>query len=100
MRHSSHSRSATGDLDPELAAAGPGRPGVWIVRVLVAYAIVGLGLGIYAATREYQDGSLPHDNTSAGVVGLFVACFWPVVVVIIALGIAANYLARLIGGHR
>jgi nitric oxide reductase large subunit len=70
------------------------------MAVAAVYAVIGLGLGLYAATREYQDGSLPHDNTSAGVVGLFVACFWPVVVAIIALGIVANQLSRLIGGHR
>lgn len=67
---------------------------------IVIYALVGLGLGIYAATREYQDGSLPHDTTSAGVVGFFVACFWPVVVAVIALGIAAHEMARLVGRAR
>jgi len=64
---------------------------------IAAYVVVGLGLGIYAATREYQDGSLPHDNTSAGVVGFFVACFWPIVVAVIALGIAAYWLRTRIG---
>jgi hypothetical protein len=67
---------------------------------IVAYALVGLSLGVYAATREYQEGSLPHDTTSAGVVGFFVALFWPVVVAVVALGIAAHWLARLVGGHR
>ena len=62
----------------------------------VAYVLVGLGLGVYAATREYQDGALPHDTTSAGVVGFFVACFWPVVVAVIGLGVAAHWCARLV----
>jgi type III secretory pathway component EscS len=68
-----------------------------VTAFVVGYAVVGLGLGLYAATREYQDGSLPHDDTSAGVVGLFVACFWPVVVVIIAFGVAAHWLRTKIG---
>jgi type III secretory pathway component EscS len=64
---------------------------------IVVYAVVGISLGLYAATREYQDGSLPSDTTSAGVVGFFVACFWPVVVVVIAFGIAAHWLRTKIG---
>jgi hypothetical protein len=61
-----------------------------------AYVLAGLALGVYAATREYQDGALPRDRTSAGVVGLFVACFWPAVVAVVALGIAAHWCARLV----
>jgi hypothetical protein len=64
----------------------------WLV---VAYAVIGLVLGVYAAAREYRDESVPADNTSAGVVGFFVACFWPVVVVIVALGIAGRWALKL-----
>lgn len=64
---------------------------IWVI----GYVVIGLAAGIYAATREYQDGSLPNDTTSAGVVGFFVACFWPVVGAIIGLGIIAYQIRRL-----
>jgi Zn-dependent protease with chaperone function len=66
---------------------------IWVI----GYIVIGLAAGLYAATREYQDGSLPNDTTSAGVVGFFVACFWPVVAAIIALGIAAHWIRTRIG---
>jgi type III secretory pathway component EscS len=71
-----------------------------VIWLALAYAVIGLTLGLYAATREYQDGSLPYDDTSAGAVGFFVACFWPVVVVVIAFGVAAHWLRTKIGDSR
>lgn len=69
------------------------------MALIAVYVVVGLSLGVYVAAREYEDGSLPDDGASAGLVGFFVACFWPVVVVVVALGIAAHWLARIIGRH-
>lgn len=64
------------------------------MTLLFAYCAVGLVCALAAAVYEYHDGALPGDVGSAGVVGLFVLLFWPVVVLVMLLGVAAFNIAR------
>jgi energy-converting hydrogenase Eha subunit B len=63
---------------------------------LTVYAAIGLVAGLVAAIREYQDGSLPGDSGSAGAVGFFTACFWPIVGLVVVLGVAAHGIVRIV----
>ncbi len=59
----------------------------------LTYAIIGLATGVLVAVREYHDGV---DMIEAGLAGVFVACFWPIVGAVMALGIIAFGISRLI----
>lgn len=59
----------------------------------VGYGTAGVVAGLLAARYEYRDGAAPERLDSAGAVGLFVALFWPVVGLVLALGVAARRLA-------
>jgi ABC-type antimicrobial peptide transport system permease subunit len=61
---------------------------------VVAYAAVGLVAGVVAARYEYRDGAAPDSVGSAGAVGMFVALFWPAMVLVLAFGLAAKALAK------
>jgi hypothetical protein len=63
---------------------------------LTIYAAIGLVAGLVAAVREYQDGATPGNEVSAGAVGFFVLLTWPLVVLVVGLGIAAHGIVRSI----
>lgn len=60
------------------------------MRWLIVYIAVGLVAGVLAARYEYRHGASPEDVASAGSVGLFAACFWPVVGLVYLLGLIAK----------
>ena len=66
------------------------------MTLLVAYCAIGVVCALAAAAYEYNDGALPGDVGSAGVVGLFVLLFWPIVALVVLLGIGAFSIARFI----
>jgi hypothetical protein len=61
---------------------------------VAAYIIVGLAAGVIAARYEYRDGASPGRIDSAGVIGMFTACFWPAVAVALAFGLVAKATMR------
>lgn len=61
---------------------------------LLAYAAIGLVAALIAARYEYRDGAAPGDVLSAGAVGMFVAIGWPVVALVLLVGLAAKALVR------
>jgi hypothetical protein len=62
--------------------------------IVAAYIVIGLAGGVLAARHEYRDGASPSRLDSAGVVGMFVALFWPAVAVVLAFGLVAKATTR------
>jgi hypothetical protein len=67
-----------------------------MTRLLMLYILIGLVVGGVAAVHEYQDGGIPGNVGSAGAVWVGAACFWPFVVLVVGLGMAAHGIARLV----
>ena len=66
------------------------------MTLLFIYCAVGVACALAAAVYEYNDGALPGDVGSAGAVGLFVLLFWPIVALVMLLGVAAFNLAKFV----
>jgi hypothetical protein len=60
------------------------------VLLIAAYATIGLAVGLAAARYEYRDGAAPGHIDSAGAVGLFAACLWPLVGAMLLIGWVAK----------
>jgi hypothetical protein len=61
------------------------------VVFIVAYMLVGFVVAVLSARSEFRDGAVPGSVASAGAVGMFAACFWPLIV----LGLLVGWVARL-----
>jgi ABC-type amino acid transport system permease subunit len=58
-----------------------------MIRFAIAYAAIGVIVGVVAARYALSEGDEPG---SAGAVGVFIALFWPVAVLVALFGWAAQ----------
>jgi uncharacterized membrane protein YeaQ/YmgE (transglycosylase-associated protein family) len=62
--------------------------------IVAAYIVIGLVAGVLAARYEYRDGTIGGSIITAGVVGMFVALFWPAVAVMLLFGLITKATTR------